>query len=72
MYSSHSRIEIWLYENSHIRFEGKIKGFDEFMNVVIEDCEELNMDNSTRVYIGRILLKGDNISLIREVLSSKS
>merc|ERR1711939_1135583 len=28
----HSTVQIWLYEQLGIRIEGKIRGFDEFMN----------------------------------------
>jgi small nuclear ribonucleoprotein E len=37
------------------------------MNLVIDDCEELNIKKGTKVNIGRIMLKGDNISLVRAV-----
>lgn len=30
----HSTVQIWLYEQLGIRIEGKIRGFDEFMNLV--------------------------------------
>jgi small nuclear ribonucleoprotein (snRNP)-like protein len=35
------------------------------MNLVIDECEEINVEKNTRVYLGRILLKGDNLSLVR-------
>lgn len=31
-----SRVEIWLYDNNEIRLEGKIMGFDEYMNIVLD------------------------------------
>jgi len=42
------------------------------MNLVMDDCEEVNVKKGTRSYLGRILLKGDNISLIRPVESTFS
>jgi small nuclear ribonucleoprotein E len=33
---SKARVEIWLYDNEDIRLEGKILGFDEFMNIVLD------------------------------------
>lgn len=58
-----STVTIWLYEQTRLRIQGKIRGFDEFMNVVIDDAIEL-LDDGTREDLGRILLKGENISLI--------
>ncbi|CEG62982.1 hypothetical protein CU097_004972 [Rhizopus azygosporus] len=60
-----SRVQIWLFEKTDLRIEGQIIGFDEFMNLVLEAAEEVDVKNQTRVKIGRILLKGDNITLIQ-------
>lgn len=30
----HSTVQIWLFEQLGMRIEGKIRGFDEFMNLV--------------------------------------
>ncbi|KAF2732979.1 LSM domain-containing protein [Polyplosphaeria fusca] len=62
---------IWLYENLNIRIEGKLRGFDEFMNLVIDDAVEVHQatkdkKEETRRNVGQILLKGDNISLIQQ------
>ena len=35
------RLQIWLFDQSHLRLEGKIVGFDEYMNVVLDDAEEI-------------------------------
>ncbi|CAO4368595.1 unnamed protein product [Caenorhabditis nigoni] len=59
-----TRVQIWLYEDVTHRLEGYIIGFDEFMNVVFDEAEEVNMKTKGRNKIGRILLKGDNITLI--------
>lgn len=37
----HSTVQIWLYEQLGMRIEGKIRGFDEFMNLVIDDAVEV-------------------------------
>ncbi|ODQ81425.1 hypothetical protein BABINDRAFT_6129 [Babjeviella inositovora NRRL Y-12698] len=57
-----SLVNIFLYEQTSMTIKGKIRGFDEFMNVVVEEAVEVR--NGTEVSLGRILLKGDNISLI--------
>merc|ERR1712078_408816 len=59
-----SRIQIWLYEQTDQRIEGRIIGFDEYMNLVLDDAEELSIKKKTRKPLGRILLKGDNITLM--------
>ncbi|XP_037772571.1 probable small nuclear ribonucleoprotein E [Penaeus monodon] len=62
---SRARVQIWLYENQNLRIEGHIIGFDEYMNVMLDQSEEVHMKKGTRKAIGRILLKGDNITLIQ-------
>ncbi|KAK2160451.1 hypothetical protein LSH36_133g05037 [Paralvinella palmiformis] len=62
-----SRIQVWLYEQTNLRVEGHIIGFDEYMNLVLDEAEEVHMKNQTRKSLGRILLKGDNITLIQQV-----
>lgn len=59
-----SRVQIWLYEQSDLRLEGRILGFDEFMNVVLDEAEEISTKKKTRRPVGRVLLKGDNITLM--------
>nr|CAG8569010.1 13752_t:CDS:2 [Entrophospora candida] len=60
-----TRVQIWLYEQVDLRIEGQIIGFDEFMNLVLDDAEEINVKKKSRKSLGRILLKGDNITLIQ-------
>ncbi|XP_065055109.1 small nuclear ribonucleoprotein E-like [Rhopilema esculentum] len=60
-----ARIQIWLYEQTKMRIEGHIIGFDEYMNLVLDEAEEVHLKTKTRKPIGRILLKGDNITLIQ-------
>ncbi|CAB3401817.1 unnamed protein product [Caenorhabditis bovis] len=64
---SRTRVQIWLYEDVTHRIEGYIIGFDEFMNIVFDEAEEVNMKTKHRNKVGRILLKGDNITLIHSV-----
>ena len=61
------RISIWLYENTSLKIEGVIVGFDEYMNVVIDDADEVNIKANERTKLGRILLKGDCITLVQRV-----
>eukprot|EP00937_MAST-01D_sp_MAST-1D-sp2_P000602 g602.t1 len=59
-----SRIQVWLYEQVNVRIEGRIIGFDEYMNLVLDDAEELDIRQEQRKKLGRILLKGDTITLM--------
>ncbi|WWD18855.1 hypothetical protein CI109_103310 [Kwoniella shandongensis] len=68
----HTRTTIWLYDNNDFRIEAYIIGFDEFMNLVLDDAEEVydigaksGKEVQPRRELGRILLKGDNITLIQ-------
>ncbi|KAF8592025.1 Sm-like ribonucleoprotein [Ramaria rubella] len=64
-----TKISVWLYDNIEMRIEGRIIGFDEFMNLVIDEAEEVYVkDAKPRVSLGRILLKGDNITLIQQIV----
>ncbi|KAJ1972117.1 hypothetical protein H4R35_004853 [Dimargaris xerosporica] len=60
-----SKVLVWLFEQVNVRIEGTIIGFDEFMNLVIDEATEVNAKKDTRKPLGRILLKGDNITLIQ-------
>lgn len=61
---SGSRVIIWLFDKADLRIEGKILGFDEYMNIVLDEAEEIRLKAGTRRGVGRIMLKGDNISVI--------
>ena len=50
-----------------MRIEGKIIGFDEYMNVVLDEAEEIDMKKQKRRDLGRIMLKGDAITLLQPV-----
>lgn len=61
---SQQKIQIWLYDHTDLRIEGRLIGFDEYMNLVLDDAEEISVKRQSRKPLGRILLKGDNISLM--------
>ncbi len=67
------RAEFWLRDKPQMKIEGQIRGFDEFMNVVLDEAEEISTkreEENSRTPLGRILLKGDNICLIRGIPAS--
>lgn len=64
-------VSIWLFEQSDIRIQGIIQGFDEFMNLVIANAVEVNSKTATSRHIGEILLKGDNITMVTSLEDSE-
>ena len=58
------KIEIYIVDMPNTRFQGIIRGFDEWMNLVLEQAVEINVKTTTKKVLGRILLKGESISLI--------
>lgn len=57
-------VTVWLYQQTQLRIQGRIQGFDEFMNIVIDEATEISTVDGSRELLGRILLKGDSITLI--------
>ncbi|KAL7543968.1 hypothetical protein ACHAXR_013463 [Thalassiosira sp. AJA248-18] len=61
-----TRVKIWLYEDTRMAIEGQIIGFDEYMNFVLESAVEIDSKSGKKTDVGRILLKGDAITLMQE------
>lgn len=57
---------MWLYEDTRMQIEGVIIGFDEYMNFVLDEAVEIDSTKKTRQEVGRILLKGDSITMLQE------
>ena len=51
---SKARIQIWIVEQPHTRIEGRVLGFDEWMNVTLDDASEVNMKTGEKKTIGTI------------------
>ncbi|XP_070145709.1 small nuclear ribonucleoprotein E-like [Ovis canadensis] len=62
-----SQIQMWHYEQVNIWIEGCIIGFDEYVNLVLDDAEEIHSKTKSRKQLGWIMLKGDNITLLQIV-----
>jgi len=45
------------------KLRGKLEGFDQHMNLVLEDAEDISTPE-TPVKLGRIIVRGDNVILI--------
>uniref|UniRef100_A0A2K5BUC0 Small nuclear ribonucleoprotein E n=1 Tax=Aotus nancymaae TaxID=37293 RepID=A0A2K5BUC0_AOTNA len=52
-----SRIQVWPYEQVNMWIEG----------CIIDDAEEIHSKTKSRKQLGRIMLKGDNITLLQSV-----
>mmetsp|Transcript_26830 Transcript_26830/g.42078 ORF Transcript_26830/g.42078 Transcript_26830/m.42078 type:complete len:87 (+) Transcript_26830:198-458(+) len=61
-----NRVKIWLYEDTRMTIEGQIIGFDEYMNFVLDGASEIDTKTGKKTNVGRILLKGDSITLMQE------
>lgn len=57
----------YLSEQVTVRTEGCVTGFDEYTNLVLDDAEEIHSKTKSRKQLGRIMLKGDNITLLQSV-----
>ena len=45
--------------------EGQIIGFDEYMNMTLDGAAEVDTKTGKKVDVGRIMLKGDGITLLQ-------
>lgn len=57
-------VEVFVAQTPHLRFQGVIRGFDEWMNFVLDQAVEVDARRGTRRELGRVLLKGDAVSLL--------
>ncbi|EDO16773.1 hypothetical protein Kpol_526p26 [Vanderwaltozyma polyspora DSM 70294] len=60
---------VWIILQSNREFTGKLVGFDDFVNVIIEDAVEYITDNHNQCdtelrHHGRMLLSGNNIAML--------
>eukprot|EP01083_Nonionella_stella_P008464 24437_1 len=60
-----NRVKVWLYEDTRMSLEGQIIGFDEYMNMTLDDAVEIDKKTGKKTNVGRILLKGDAITLLQ-------
>ena len=65
-YQNQTRVTVWLFDNVNTRIEGQIVGYDEYMNLVLDQAAEVHMKRGTVKPLGRIMLKGDNVTLIQK------
>lgn len=61
--------KVWIILQSNREFTGTLVGFDDFVNVIIEDATEwtINEKNENELVMehhGRLLLSGNNINML--------
>lgn len=61
------RIRIHLNQNPKMIIEGKIVGFDEFMNIVLDDAYEIYLNTKSRAPLGTTMLRGECVGIVHEV-----
>jgi small nuclear ribonucleoprotein E len=61
------RIRIHLNQNNKMVIEGKIVGFDEFMNIVLQDAVEVYLNNGSQIHLGTTLLRGECVGIVHAV-----
>lgn len=61
---SQQRITVWLIHDTHLRFDGVLIGYDEFMSLVLDEAYEHNTKTKTSVKVGRLVLRGDSVGLM--------
>uniref|UniRef100_A0A2K5JLN5 Small nuclear ribonucleoprotein E n=1 Tax=Colobus angolensis palliatus TaxID=336983 RepID=A0A2K5JLN5_COLAP len=50
-------IQVWLYEQVNMWIEGCcVIGFNEYMNLVLDDAEEIHSKTKSRKQLGRIIV----------------
>lgn len=59
-----AKVQVWLAEDTDTTLYGTLSGFDEFMNVVLVDAEQRQNSSGTSRVLGKLMLKGDCISMI--------
>ncbi|BHF77334.1 hypothetical protein SprV_0602043800 [Sparganum proliferum] len=50
-FQKNSRVQVWLYEQCNLRIEGRIVGFDEYMNLVLVEACERHMKSGAKRFI---------------------
>jgi len=70
-----TKTSFWISDGNRLKIEGVVVGFDEYMNIVLDKAEEVFLEKGNEVrrkYIGRILMKGDSITLMHPLKDTET
>lgn len=63
-----SRIRVHLNKNNKMCIEGTLLGFDEFMNLVLDDAYEIYLASDTKIPLGKTMLRGEVIAIVHPII----
>ena len=61
------KVRVWLIHDNRTRIEGVLVGYDEFMNLILDEANEIQCKTGAATPIGKIILRGDTVGLIHAV-----
>ncbi|TKX22741.1 LSM domain-containing protein 2 [Elsinoe australis] len=56
--------KIWVIMKGDKEFSGTLLGFDDFVNMVLEDVTEVDYTGGSNTKLSKILLNGNNICML--------
>lgn len=68
--NNNNLIEVQLSDKDKFKsyyLKGNLKGVDQHMNLIIYNCTKINKHNKSINELGNVLLKGDNILIIKNI-----
>jgi U6 snRNA-associated Sm-like protein LSm5 len=54
---------LWIMMKDKVELEGTLRGFDDYVNMVLDDVEEFREDSKSIKY-PQILLNGNNVTML--------
>lgn len=61
------RVRVWLVHDAQVQIEGVLVGYDQFMNVVLDDASEVDLKTNKVTKVGKMLLRSDNVGVVHPI-----
>lgn len=61
------RVRVWLVHDAQLQIEGVLVGYDQFMNIVLDDASEVDLKTNEVTKIGKMLLRSDNVGIVHPI-----